>query len=103
MASITFRSNIKQSVGSTQEQGLEESFRYVNFLLMWYRNRSSMNLANTIVAELEKIERKMKGCEDSARNEECQRLIMRAMKLFSETKGFKIKWNKSPYTSRTVQ
>lgn len=76
-----------------EEMDLEESFRYVNFLLMWYTNRSSLNLANTIVAELERIKQKIKECEDGSKDEECQRLIMKTIQLFNSTKDFKFNWN----------
>ena len=96
MVSLTSRLKKNHSTDNPQEMDIEESFRYVNFLLMWYGNRSSMNLANTIVSELERIKLKLSECEDGSRDEECEQLVMKAMKLFSATKGFKIKWDRSP-------
>lgn len=92
MNPITSRQKNKPGSDSIQEMNLEESFRYVKFLMMWYKNKSSINLANTIVGELEIIKQKIRECEDGSKNEECERLIMKAMKLFSATKGFKINW-----------
>lgn len=71
---------------------LEESFRYVNFLLIWYKNKSSLNLANTIVSELEQIKQRIKDCEDGSKDEECQRLIYKTLRLFRKTKDFNISW-----------
>lgn len=92
MTPIKSRHSSRKQPDSFYEMNLEESFRYVNFLLIWYKNKSSVNLANIIVSELEQIKQRIKDCEDGSKDKECRRLIFKALRLFSKTKEFEISW-----------